>query len=91
MSENVKLDQSLDSILAARKKNAPRRSTTRRRAPVGTKATAAPVGGVKKAVRPAKKTETLKSAAKPAPRRDSKIIVSNLVRTMSQANLPRIY
>lgn len=78
MSDNAKLDQSLDSILAARKKNAPRQ--LRRRAPVGTKATAAPVGGVKKTQKGVKKTDTQKTTAKPAPpRRDSKIIVSNLV------------
>jgi hypothetical protein len=85
MSENAKLDQSLDSILAARKKNAPRRANLRRRAAVGTKATAPPVGGVKKTVRPAKKVENLKTTAKQAPRRDSKIIVSNLVCTQRHA------
>jgi hypothetical protein len=72
-----RLDQSLDSIIDSQKKA--KRDTQRRRKPVGTKARAAPVGGVKKATKP------VKSAVKPAggasaPTQPSKIVVSGLVR-----------
>jgi len=72
----AKLDQSLDDILKTRRDNRPRGGKRARR---GKKdgAPAAPVGGVKKATKPAK-------AAKPVPtgpssNGDHKIIVSNLV------------
>jgi THO complex subunit 4 len=71
-----KLDQSLDSILAARKKtNRPRRNL---RKPAGAKPVAAPVGGVKKPTRPAKKSERPSGPANTA-RGEGKVMISNLV------------
>ena len=71
-----RLDQSLDSIIDSQKKA--KRDTQRRRKPVGTKARAAPVGGVKKATKPVK--SAVKSAGgTSAPTQPSKIVVSGLV------------
>jgi hypothetical protein len=73
---STKLDQSLDSILAARRKNARPRRVPRKSA--GAKATAPPVGGVKKATKATKKAE--KSTAPAAfPKGESKVLISNLV------------
>jgi hypothetical protein len=70
-----RLDQSLDSIIDSQKKA---KRDSRRRKPVGTKARAAPVGGVKKAIKPTK--SAVKSAAgAAAPTQPSKIVVSGLV------------
>ncbi|KAB5586065.1 hypothetical protein GE09DRAFT_51674 [Coniochaeta sp. 2T2.1] len=77
MSSSGKLDQSLDEILSTQRKAAGRRSNRR----VGGRpaATAAPSGGVKKNVKPARN-----AGGKPAPTRgsglvgESKIMVSNL-------------
>lgn len=71
-----RLDQSLDSIIDSQKKS--KRDSQRRRKPVGAKARAAPVGGVKKATKP------VKSAVKPiggasTGNQPSKIVVSGLV------------
>lgn len=73
-----KLNQSLDQILSERKKNSsrPRRGARR---PGAKPVAAAPVGGIKKAVK------GVKQAARGIPTgpsngaRDSKIVVSNLV------------
>jgi THO complex subunit 4 len=73
---SAKLDQSLDSILAARRKNARPRRVPRKNA--GAKSTAPPVGGVKKPTKAAKKAE--KSTAPAAfPKGESKVLISNLV------------
>ena len=72
-----KLDQSLDEILSTRRNTArgrPVRRGTR------TRAVAAPVGGVQKNTKTVAKTTT-KGAAAAAGGLDSKIIVSNLVRS----------
>ena len=72
-----KLDQSLDEILSTQRKAAGRRST--RRAGGRPAAPAAPAGGIKKNVKPAR------NAAKPTPAKgsglvgESKIMVSNMV------------
>lgn len=74
-----KLDQSLDEILSTKKRTPAsargRRSTRETAAP-------APVGGVKKNTRPARGAAAKPSSGKaPRPTGESKIIVSNLVRT----------
>jgi len=72
---STKLDQPLDSLLAARRKNARARRVPRKN--TGAKPTAPPVGGVKKATKVAKKGE--KSTAPAAfPKGESKVIISNL-------------
>jgi hypothetical protein len=73
-----KLDQSLDTIVAARRKSArPLRRTTRR-VGAGAKPAVSPIGGVKKPTRPAKKGDKVTvPAASMKP--ESKIMVSNLV------------
>jgi THO complex subunit 4 len=76
-----KLDQSLDTIVAARRKNS-RPLRRSRRVGVGSKPTVAPVGGVKKPTKPAKKNDKVTVPAgniKP----ESKIMVSNLVSASS--------
>lgn len=79
-----KLDQSLDEILSTNKR-APgggRRSTRKTARP----AAPAPVGGVKKNTKPARGTAAKPSSGKaPKATGESKIIVSNLVRTSSFA------
>lgn len=75
-----KLDQSLDEIATTQRRNNVGRRRNPARRPAAKAAPAAPVGGVKKATKPARNT-----SAKPAPvkgfqgRGDSKVIVSNLV------------
>jgi THO complex subunit 4 len=76
-----KLDQSLDTIVAARRKNS-RPLRRSRRVGVGAKPTVAPIGGVKKSTKPAKKNDKVTVPAgniKP----ESKIMVSNLVSALS--------
>lgn len=69
-----KLDQSLDTILAARRKNS--RPIRRARRVAGTKA-AAPVGGIKKTTKPVKKVDKVTVPAASI-KGESKILVSNL-------------
>ena len=75
-----KLDQSLDDILSTRRKTTSRRGRGRGR-PAGTRATAAPAGGVQKVTKPGK--AAAKAAIPTGPTAitgdSSKIIVSNLV------------
>lgn len=75
-----KLDQSLDEILSTTKQThaGGRRSTRKTARP----AAPAPVGGVKKNTKPARGAAAKPSSGKaPRPTGESKIIVSNLVRT----------
>jgi THO complex subunit 4 len=78
-----KLDQSLDDIVSTHRRGAGRGRGNRRARPTrsaaGTAAPAAPVGGIKKAVKPkpGAKVPTGPSGI----RGDSKIMISNLVRT----------
>lgn len=84
-----KLDQSLDEILSTQRKAAGRRST--RRAAGRPAAPAAPAGGVKKNVKPAR------NAGKPAPAKgpglvgESKIMVSNLPKDVSEAQIKEYF
>jgi len=83
-----RLDQSLDSIIDSQKKA--KRDNQRRRKPVGVKARAAPVGGVKKATKPAK------SAVKPAggasaSAQPSKIVVSGLPYDVNEAQIKEYF
>ena len=83
-----KLDQSLDEILSTRRKTAGRRGRGGRRAGTGTKAAAAApvVGGIQKNTRGAKAAPA-KSAVPSGPAAgngESKIIVSNLVRSLDE-------
>jgi len=73
---SAKLDQSLDTILAARRKNTRPRRVHGKTA--GAKPAAAPIGGVKKPMRPTKKAEKASSPAIAA-KGESKIMISNLV------------
>ena len=76
-----KLDQSLDEILST-KPTGGRRSTRKTARP----AAPAPVGGVKKNTKPVRGAAAKPSSGKaPRPTGESKIIVSNLVRTSSFA------
>lgn len=84
MSE--KLDQSLDEILSTRRKSARRGGRVGRRTPNPTKATVAPIGGIKKNTKAARgAVKTGVSNGPPAGSGDSKIIVSNLVRIIDRA------
>ena len=72
-----KLDQSLDSILAAHRKTKPRGAQRQRRPGQKAKATAPPVGGVSK-TKPVKKND--KSSTGPSANKgESKVMVSKLV------------
>jgi len=81
-----KLDQSLDTIVAARRKSArPLRRTTRR-VGAGAKPAVSPIGGVKKPTRPAKKGDKVTvPAASMKP--ESKIMVSNLPADVSEQQI----
>lgn len=75
-----KLDQSLDEILSTRRKSARKGGRGGRRAPNPTKATVAPIGGIKKNTKTARGTvKTGVPSGPSAGSGDSKIIVSNLV------------
>ena len=71
-----RLDQSLDSIIDSQKKA--KRDGQRRGRKPGKTARAAPVGGVKKAVKPVK-SAVKPSGAVPVPMQPSKIVISGLV------------
>ena len=82
MSEN-KLDKSLDDILSTRRKNTTRRGRGRRVATATSRVTkAAPVGGVQKSTKATRSTNKGSAPSGPAAGTgDTKIIVSNLVRS----------
>ena len=77
MSSN-KLNQSLDDIVGERRQIA-RRGRPVRRARVGAKPVAAPVGGVRKNTKTAKPVEKVVAPSGPSKSGEGKIIVSNLV------------
>jgi THO complex subunit 4 len=82
-----KLDQALDSIVATTRRNTKNlRRRPRKSAPgaASKPATTAPVGGVKKSVRPQKKAEKPIPTG-PAPKGEGKIIISNLVCSVASA------
>lgn len=82
-----KLDQSLDQILNTRRSSA-RRGRGGRRAPNSTKIhVAVPVGGIKKNTKPTKGAGRATVPSGPAAGNgESKIIVSNMVRTSRSSN-----
>ncbi|KPM39340.1 hypothetical protein AK830_g7238 [Neonectria ditissima] len=85
-----KLDQALDDITSAQRRTARRRNAPRRS--VGRPNTAAPVGGIQKATKPARG-----AGAKPTPAKavgansDSKIIVSNLPKDVSEQQIKEYF
>lgn len=82
-----KLDQALDDITSAQRKNAGRRRNPQRRS-AGRPAAAAPVGGVQKNTRPARGAGAKPTPAKgPSANSDSKIIVSNLPKDVSEQQI----
>lgn len=83
-----KLNQSLDDILSQRRKNA-RPTRARRSLPGRAAKAAAPVGGVKKAVKQPKSNEKVAKGAAPAPGKsgESKIQVSNLPFDVTEAQI----
>jgi THO complex subunit 4 len=83
MSES-RLDQSLESIISSRKQST-RKGRGGRRSDAGGRpaATAAPVGGVKKSTKQNKQPKAAAAAAAAAPSGESKIMISNLVCTVS--------
>ncbi|KAM5345735.1 hypothetical protein ACJ41O_011596 [Fusarium nematophilum] len=83
-----KLDQALDDITTAQRRSARRRNIPRRSA--GRPAPAAPVGGIQKNTRPARGAGAKPAAAKAtAANSDSKIIVSNLPKDVSEQQIKR--
>ncbi|KAG8350509.1 hypothetical protein FVEN_g11315 [Fusarium venenatum] len=80
-----KLDQSLDDITQAQRRGARRRSNPRRSA--GRPAAAAPIGGIQKNTKPARGSGAKPVPAKAAPNKDSKIIVSNLPKDVSEQQI----
>lgn len=87
-----KLDQSLDEILTSQRRNQQgRRRSTRRTAGTTRPAPAAPAGGIQKSTKPAR------GANKPTPARgggvtgESKIMVSNLPKDVSEAQIKEYF
>ncbi|KAK7413215.1 RNA-binding RNA annealing protein [Neonectria punicea] len=85
-----KLDQALDDITSAQRRSARRRNAPRRS--VGRPNTAAPVGGIQKNTKPVRG-----AGAKPTPAKavnansDSKIIVSNLPKDVSEQQIKEYF
>ncbi|KAM5378882.1 hypothetical protein ACJZ2D_004184 [Fusarium nematophilum] len=85
-----KLDQALDDITTAQRRSARRRNIPRRSA--GRPAPAAPVGGIQKNTRPARGAGAKPAAAKAtAANSDSKIIVSNLPKDVSEQQIKEYF
>ncbi|KAF9777587.1 hypothetical protein IL306_004385 [Fusarium sp. DS 682] len=85
-----KLDQALDDITQAQRRSARRRSNQRRGA--GRPAAAAPVGGIQKNTKPARGAGAKPAPAKAAPSNsDSKIIVSNLPKDVSEQQIKEYF
>ncbi|PCD31149.1 hypothetical protein AU210_010809 [Fusarium oxysporum f. sp. radicis-cucumerinum] len=81
-----KLDQALDDITQAQRRSARRRPNQRRGA--GRPAAAAPVGGIQKSTKPARGAGAKPAPAKATPTNsDSKIIVSNLPKDVSEQQI----
>ncbi|KAF4342012.1 mRNA export mlo3 [Fusarium beomiforme] len=85
-----KLDQALDDITQAQRRTARRRSNQRRGA--GRPAAAAPVGGIQKNTKPARGAGAKPAPAKATPTNsDSKIIVSNLPKDVSEQQIKEYF
>ncbi|KAH6969971.1 hypothetical protein DER45DRAFT_622733 [Fusarium avenaceum] len=81
-----KLDQALDDITQAQRRSARRRSTQRRS--TGRPVAAAPIGGIQKSTKPARGAGAKNAPVKAAPTNsDSKIIVSNLPKDVSEQQI----
>ncbi|KAF2089011.1 hypothetical protein K490DRAFT_64222 [Saccharata proteae CBS 121410] len=93
MSENNKLNQSLDDILKGRKASAGRRRPNARRAAGGKPAAAAPVGGVKKATKAPKAAAKTTIPTGPALKThgESKILVSGLPQDVSEPQIKEYF
>ncbi|KAK4455723.1 hypothetical protein QBC34DRAFT_390759 [Podospora aff. communis PSN243] len=86
-----KLDQSLDEILSTQRRNASKRRSTRRTAVGNRPAPSAPAGGIQK------KPQAARNANKPTPAKgsglvgESKIMVSNLPKDVSEAQIKEYF
>ncbi|KAL1839608.1 hypothetical protein VTJ49DRAFT_1311 [Mycothermus thermophilus] len=86
-----KLDKSLDEILSSQRKTQGRRRSTRRSSGAARPANTAPAGGIQKSTKPAR------GATKPTPAKnagltgESKIMVSNLPKDVSEAQIKVCY
>ncbi|KAJ4269611.1 RNA-binding RNA annealing protein [Fusarium torreyae] len=86
-----KLDQALDDITQAQRRSARRRSNNPRRS-TGRPAAAAPVGGIQKNTKPARGAGAKPAPAKATPTNsDSKIIVSNLPKDVSEQQIKEYF
>ena len=78
-----KLDQSLDEILSSQRKNQQgRRKSQRRSVGANRPTTAAPAGGIQKTTKPARNATKAATGKGAGIVGESKIVVSNLVRTL---------
>ncbi|KAG6002816.1 hypothetical protein E4U43_001043 [Claviceps pusilla] len=84
-----KLDKPLDDIVSAKRQSARNRRSTQRRS-TGPKTTA-PVGGVQKNSRPARGTAAKPAPAKAAGNGESKVIVSNLPKDVSEQQIKEYF
>ncbi|KAF5676297.1 mRNA export mlo3 [Fusarium heterosporum] len=85
-----KLDQALDDITQAQRRSARRRPAQRRS--TGRPAAAAPIGGIQKSTKPARGAGAKNAPAKAAPTNsDSKIIVSNLPKDVSEQQIKEYF
>ncbi|KAH8677339.1 hypothetical protein BX600DRAFT_430690 [Xylariales sp. PMI_506] len=85
-----KLDQSLDEILSTQRKTGPRRGRPQRRS-AGRPVTTAPVGGVQKSSKKPQAAATKQAPAKAAGGNgDSKIVVSNLPKDVTESQIKRL-
>lgn len=86
-----KLDQSLDEITTAQRRST-RRRNPQRRSTGGRPAAAAPVGGVQKTTKPARGAAAKPALAKAAAANaDSKVIVSNLPKDVSEKQIKEYF
>ncbi|KAJ4320447.1 RNA-binding RNA annealing protein [Fusarium piperis] len=84
-----KLDQALEDITQAQRRSARRRNNPRRS--TGRPAASAPVGGIQKNLKPARGAGAKPVPAKATPTNsDSKIIVSNLPKDVSEQQIKSI-
>ncbi|TDZ23346.1 mRNA export protein mlo3 [Colletotrichum sidae] len=87
-----KLDQSLDDILSTQRRSAGGARRRSQRRSTGRPAAAAPVGGVQKTSKPARAAAAKPNAAKPTQGTgDSKVIVSNLPKDVSEQQIKEYF
>ncbi|KAI9158628.1 mRNA export protein mlo3 [Paramyrothecium foliicola] len=86
-----KLDQSLDEITTAQRRSTRQRRSTQRRS-TGRPAPAAPIGGIQKATKPARGAAAKPALAKAAAANsDSKVIVSNLPKDVTEKQIKEYF